>query len=266
MYKESAKLKIISLRESQEKAHGWGVSQQEAETRLLRQGLVPERYLRNIGTLGIEGQIKLLESQVTVVGAGGLGGAIIEMLARLGVGRLVCVDGDTFAEHNLNRQFFSQESNLGESKVEAARKRVQLINRAVEFSGYQMMFTEDNGEIFLKDSQIAVDALDSLPDRFLLERKARKVGIPLVHGAIAGFTGQVTTIFPEDAGLKLIYKKEGKKGIEEELGNPAATPVSTAAWQVQEVVKILTGKGNLLRNKLLYFDAEMGVVEIFNLL
>lgn len=256
----------VSLKEVRSKAGEWGVTLREAEIRLLKQELVPKRYLRNIGTLGLTGQIKLLEAQVAVIGAGGLGGTIIELLARLGVGRIVCIDGDIFAEHNLNRQLLSREDNLSQSKVEAAKKRVQAINEAVEFAGQRLMLNAENGEKILRGSQVAVDALDNLPSRFILEEKTKKLGIPLVHGAIAGFTGQISTIFPEDQGLKLIYKKEGKKGVEEELGNPAATPALAAAWQVQEVVKIITGQGNLLRNKILYFDAEIGVVEIFSLI
>lgn len=253
------------MKDIENKAKDWGLKQREAEIKLLQEGIVPERYLRNMGTLGLKGQISLLESQVAVIGAGGLGGTIIEMLARLGVGKLICVDGDVFAEHNLNRQILSQENNLGQSKVKVAEERVKGINKAVEFQGYPIMLTAENAETLLKGCQVVVDALDNLPDRFLLEEKAKKLGIPLVHGAIAGFTGQVATVFPEDEGLKLIYKKEGKKGIEEELGNPAATPGLAASWEVQEVVKIITVKGTLLRNKLLYFDAEMGIVEIFSL-
>jgi len=258
-------MEIVSRENVQKKIQEWQVSRREAEIRLLQDGAVPERYLRNLGTLGIEGQIKLLQSTVGIVGAGGLGGTIIELLSRLGIGKLVCIDGDVFAEHNLNRQLLSRENNLGQSKVAAAQSRVKEINKAVEVQGCEEFLTKGNARELLKDCQVVVDALDNLTDRFLLEKTTKQLGIPLVHGAIAGFTGQVTTIFPEDKGLELIYRKEDQKGIEQELGNPATTPALAAAWEVQEVVKIITGKGSLLRNKIFYFDAEIGVTEVFAL-
>jgi len=109
--------------------------------------------------------------------------------------------------------------------------------------------------------------LDQLPARMMLQSVCQTLGIPLVHGAIGGYIGQVTTIFPGDAGLCALYG-EGRvpeRGAEVEWGNPAATPMMIAAWQIQEVVKLLTGKGDLLRGRLLFLDAESGTVECFRL-
>lgn len=234
---------------------------------LLEKGEVPERYLRNIGTIGIEGQLRLLKAKVAVVGAGGLGGNIIELLARQGIGYLRIIDGDSFAAHNLNRQLLATEGNLGSNKATAAVRRVVEINSDVYGEGISQMLDEENADQWLSGMDIVVDALDNISSRLLLSKTTRKLGIPLVHGAIAGFTGQVTTLLPGDIGLEKIYKVTAgsDKGIELVLGNPATTPAFAAAIQAQEVVKILTGVGELLHKRLFYFDTEFNIFEILTI-
>jgi len=231
---------------------------------LLENGEVPERYLRNIGTIGIEGQLRLLKSKVVVVGAGGLGGNIIELLTRQGIGYLKIIDGDSFAIHNLNRQLLATERNVGVNKSIAAVQRIAEINSDVFGESVPQMLDEKNAEELLFGMDVVVDALDTISSRLLVSKVAQKLGIPLVHGAIAGFTGQVTTLLPGDNGLEKIYKISAgsDKGIEIVLGNPATTPALAAAIQSQEVVKILTGIGELLHKKLLYFDTELNIFEI----
>ncbi len=232
----------------------------------LRAGTMPERYLRNLGTIGIEGQTKLLNACIAVIGSGGLGGLVIELLTRMGVGYIRVIDGDTFAPHNLNRQVLSSEDNLGQPKVLAAVRRAAEINSDTQIEAVNDMLTEANAAELISGCQVVVDALDSIGDRLTLARVARSHGIPLVHAAIAGFTGQVMTVFPEDKGIEAIYRDASiNKGVEVALGNPAATPAIAAALEVQEVVKIITGKGQPLRNKLLYFDTEYNSFEILQL-
>jgi len=233
---------------------------------LLTSGQMPERYLRNAGTIGVSGQAKLLNARVVIIGAGGLGGMIVELLARMGVGFLRVVDGDTFAPHNLNRQLLAKENNLGREKAAEAVKRVGKINSDVEVEAVNEMLGADNAEELLTGMDLVVDALDNIYDRLLLQETAAKIGIPLVHAAIAGFTGQVSTIFPGDPGLKVLFRNPGGdgKGIEVQLGNPAGTPAIAAAFQAQEVVKVLTGMGEPLRDKVLYFDTEYNNFHIIN--
>lgn len=234
---------------------------------LLAKGEVPERYLRNIGTIGIGGQKRLIEARVAVVGAGGLGGNVVELLARQGVGFLRIIDGDSFALHNLNRQLLATERTVGMNKAVVAAARVGEVNSDVEVHAVPAMFDQDNAEELLSTIDVAVDALDSIDCRLLLCRTARELNIPLVHAAIAGFTGQVKTVLPTGPGLERIYGTTGSadRGIETVLGNPAATPALAAAIQVQEVVKLLTGIGKPLTDELLYFDAELNIYELLNL-
>ena len=231
---------------------------------LLDNGEIPERYRRNIGTIGIDGQKRLLEARVAVVGAGGLGGTIIELLARQGVGFLRIIDGDSFEPVNLNRQLLATERTMGMNKAVSAAARVAEINSEVETDAVPAMFDEDNATELLSDMNVIVDALDTINCRLLLCRMAQKLKIPLVHAAIAGFTGQVGTILPTGPGLEKLYKTTSK-GIEMVLGNPAATPALAAAIQAQEVVKLLTGMGETLRHKLLYFDTELNIYELLHL-
>lgn len=257
-------LRVLSLDAVNNLAKAFDVPVREVELAALESKVLPARYERNLGTVGWEGQAKLLRSTVAVIGAGGLGGYIVEGLARMGVGRLVVVDGDVFEEHNLNRQLLCAEGDLGRAKVEVARERVNSINSAVEIIAHQMRATDDNLDSLIAGADVVVDALDSLPSRFALQRAARRLGIPLVHGAIAGYVAQVMTILPGDEGLERIYGSGPipEKGIETILGNPAATPMLCAACQVQEVIKLLLGVGTPLRNRLLCIDAESGNADV----
>ena len=231
-------------------------------------GNMPERYLRNLGTIGIAGQLALLNARVAVVGAGGLGGMAIELLARQGIGYLTVVDGDCFACHNLNRQILATEHTLGMNKALTAVSRVAEINPDVQVTTVPEMLTSDNAEEILSGADVIVDALDSISARRILFRTGQELKIPLVHAAIAGFTGQVSTILPGDHGVSSIFARptESDHGIELVLGNPAVTPAVAAALQVQETVKLITGVGKPLSQQLLYFDLEHNVFQTIQLL
>lgn len=241
-----------------------GTPAARVEIAALERGVIPRHYLRNMGTIGRDGQIKLLRSAVAVVGAGGLGGTIIELLARQGAGHIIIIDGDRFAEEDLNRQLMSTEEALGECKAMIAARRVKKINSAVTVTPVEERLSRANARKLLKGAMVVADGMDNLPSRFAVEEACRDLGIPFVYGAIAGFGGQLMTIFPEDVGLSSVYGPSGnlaERGIEVQVGNPSATPAMIAAWQVQEVVKIITGIGKPLRNHLLMLDGEEGVVD-----
>jgi len=227
----------------------------------LRQGILPYRYLRNRDSVTLDMQLKLAESRVGVIGAGGLGGHVILLLARLGIGSLVVVDGDAFDETNQNRQALSNMKNKGESKALEARSAVASVNPGVEVIAHPLRLDGVNGKEILAECRVVVDALDNVADRFILEEIARGLRIPLVHGAVAGFEGQVMSILPGDAGLELLYGKdrtafEAGKRPEAVFGVPAVSPSLIATLQVMECLKILLGRGRLLRNRMLRVDLE----------
>lgn len=215
-----------------------------------------KRYIRNFNAFSQEEMNKLNNSKVCVVGCGGLGGYIIEMLSRIGVGYITAIDGDTFDETNLNRQLLSHTKNLGLNKSEEAKKRIELVNPFIYVNAIREMIDNSNAESILNGHDVIVDALDSITTRKIVQSVSSKLKIPMVHGAIAGFYGQVTTIFPEDNTFDYLYPNNDKinKGIEEELGNPSFTPPLIASIEVSEVIKILINRGNLLRKKVLFID------------
>jgi hypothetical protein len=122
----------LALADRDELAALFQATPREVELAALRAEVVPQRYLRNMGSLGIQGQIRLLRATALLIGAGGLGGTIAQLLARMGLGKLLIADGDSFSEDNLNRQALSGEENTGVRKVQAARQSLARINRATE--------------------------------------------------------------------------------------------------------------------------------------
>jgi len=258
----------LSVNQVKEIAFKYKVKTREIEILALHNNIIPERYQRNLGVISPLEQVKLLQSKVAIIGAGGLGGTILELLTRIGIGKLIIADKDIIVDSNLNRQILSNETNLGQSKTDAAVKRVKEINSSVEIVGHSVFINSDNIKKIIKRAEVVVDALDNLPSRFVLQKACQNLKIPLVHGAIAGFNGQLTTIFPEDKGLELIYGSNTdlpEHGSEVELGAPTVTPALIASLEAQEVIKILLKRGKLFRSKLLYLDIEDGTVEILNL-
>ena len=229
----------------------------------LRLGICPYRYVRNREVISLQEQLKLARSRVVVIGLGGLGGQIVLLLARIGLGHLVMVDCDVFDETNLNRQALSSTEAIGKPKSEVAAATVNAINPGVEVTSIQARIDSATVETILSGSDVVVDALDNIPDRMVLGEAAKDLAIPLVHGAIAGFEGQLMTVFPEDNGLQQLYgdvrgEKDDPQRPEALLGVPTLTPAIVASFQAMEVVKIILNRGRLLRNRMVHFDLERG--------
>jgi molybdopterin/thiamine biosynthesis adenylyltransferase len=262
-------VQVLQDHEALEIASQFGRSLREVYMEALGLGICPYRYFRNHDALSLAEQLELARARVSVVGAGGLGGQIILLLARMGIGHLVVVDHDLFDETNLNRQALSSIAALGKSKSKEAVSVLAGVNPGVEVTALQVRMDPSTALDILTGSHVIVDALDSVRDRLSLEEAAKGLGIPLVHGALAGFQGQVMTIFPEDAGLRQIYGGltdvgKGFKTPEAVLGVPAPTPALVATLQVMEVLKIILRRGNILRNKMAYVDLEGGDLKIFS--
>jgi molybdopterin/thiamine biosynthesis adenylyltransferase len=245
---------------------GLGVVYRES----LGSGICPYRYLRNRETISVDEQLRLARSRVVVIGAGGLGGHVIHLLARIGVGTLTVVDCDVFDETNLNRQIFCTSDSLGKQKALVAAQLLEAINPGVEVIPHEIRIEESNLPGILAGADVVVDGLDNIQDRLILERSARELKIPMVHGALAGLDGQVMTVFPDDRGLVAIYGpgEGGRKdpaSPEAVMGVPALMPCMVATFQAMEVVKILLGRGTLLRNTLLHVGLDAGEVNRFPL-
>lgn len=224
-----------------------------------------KRYNRNIGTITIEENYKLSVSKVCIIGCGGLGGHIIEGLARIGTGFITAVDGDVFDETNLNRQLLSSQINLGKSKAQEAKNRISKINSSVQVTPLDVFLTEENASDIVAGHDAVVDAMDNINGRKILEKACEIQKIPLVHGAIAGWHGQATVIYPGDKTFSLLYPDDENKGVELETGNPSFTPAVVAAIEVAETIKVILKRPQVLRKQLLTIDLlnhQYEVIEI----
>ena len=209
-----------------------------------------ERYIRNLGAL-TEGEcLRLREKKVFVAGCGGLGGHIIDMLLRVGVGAMTVADGDVFEQSNLNRQLLSGMDVLGAPKAEAARARAARVNPEVRFTAYDGYVTEENVSAMVKGCDAAMDALDSISARKLLKAECDRQGIPYIYGAISGWTAQAAVSLPGDGLLDALYPEEtvvaGKSSL-------SFTPALCAAIQSSLCVKLLCGR-TIESGRLYYFD------------
>jgi molybdopterin/thiamine biosynthesis adenylyltransferase len=215
-----------------------------------------------MGALTPEEQELLNTKRAVVIGCGGLGGYIAEYLARLGLGHLTLIDGDTFEESNLNRQLNSLETNLGSNKAAETAKRLLLTRADLYVKTVDTFLNGQNADKLLKDHDVIIDALDSVKTRLIAEKTAASLGIPLVHGAVREWNAQVCTVFPGDFTLSKLYPENS--GFEKP-GVLSFTPAFCASLQASEAVKVLLGKADVLRKKLLCADLSNNSFEIIEL-
>ena len=219
-----------------------------------------ERYLRNHDAISQGEQAILATKRVLVVGCGGLGGMVIECLARISVGYLRVVDGDVFEESNLNRQLLSSTMNLGRPKVLAAQQRIMAVNPLVEVDAVQADLAAENAMELLAGCDVAVDCLDNIPARLVLQQAAKVAGVTVVHGAVAGWLGRICVIQPGEDLLSLLYPNpEEAQGEERQRGTLSFTAALTASWQAAETVKLLLGKPGL-QGEILEVDLLQAIV------
>jgi molybdopterin/thiamine biosynthesis adenylyltransferase len=215
-----------------------------------------EKYSRQILLFGEEGQEKLKNAKVLVAGAGGLGSPVSTYLAIAGIGKIILADFDSVDPSNLNRQFLHHQKDIGRLKVESAKEKLLSMNPDIEVETIAEMLTESNLEALVPECDVIVDALDNLETRHMLNRLAIKRRIPLIHGAVTGYDGQVTTIVPgKTPCFYCIFPRISKKEIFPVLG---ATPGIIGSIQVNEVIKFLTGQGKLLEGRLLFWNGLSG--------
>ncbi len=255
---------LVSMAVQQEARRRFQLSHREAEERILAMDLLPVRYVRSREIFSAEQQRTLLNSRVAVIGCGSLGGCVVEELACLGVGSIIVVDPDMQDEHSLNRPFPAVPGNPGTPKAAAAVRRAKAINPAINAIAMVTFFTEENGEDLLMDVQVVVDALDSIPARLELARVCDGMGIPLVHGSVAGWYGMVATQYPGERIVERLFSNASGTGVSVAGPvNTSFTPLLVAGIEVVEISKILLGQGRTLRGRLLSINLiDMEIVGI----
>ena len=208
---------------------------------------IRERHSRNIPALSKEDMEKLAGSKVLVVGCGGLGGNIIEYLARAGVGSLTVVDGDVFEESNLNRQILSTAENLGQKKAIAAAERLKAIDPSVDVTPVCEFLTEENASALMTDADLVV-ALDNAKARLVLEDAAAEAGLAIIHGAICGWDLQAMVVPPGSGLLHQIYSDDYVPASKTSL---SFTPAACSAIEASLAVRYLCSGKTPLDKKLL---------------
>jgi len=234
----------------------------------LEQEIWPACFRSNRGMFSAAEQIKLLQSGVAIIGAGGLGGMVVQGLARVGVGRLNVCDGDRFEESNLNRQLLSRLDNLGQNKAWCAKEGINAINPTIEVGVFDQRATPANLFEILAGCQVAVDCLDNLSARYDLQAASERVGIPFVHGSVGGMEGFMMTVSPGEIGLVNLYGPEPlaeSKGPAPLLGVPSFTPGVVASLQVSQTAMILLGRSGVGGGKVFHIDLSIPSIELLYL-
>jgi adenylyltransferase/sulfurtransferase len=214
-----------------------------------------EKYDRQIMIHGFgrDGQKKLKKSVVFIAGIGGLGSPIAYYLAAAGVGTIRIADRDTVDLSNLNRQILHWDSNIGQKKVVSGQGKLEQLNPDIRIEPVSATIDESNVSQFVGNADIIVDAMDNLPTRYLLNKTALEKRIPFVHGAVNSFEGRVMTVLPgKSACLNCLY--HGAEIPPSKFPVIGVTPGIIGCIQATEVIKYLTGLGDLLAGRLLSYD------------
>ncbi|MBM3239003.1 HesA/MoeB/ThiF family protein [Candidatus Poribacteria bacterium] len=215
-----------------------------------------KRYHRQmmIDGWGKEGQEKLKQTTIGVLGAGGLGSPLLMYLTVAGFGKIIVADKDVIELSNLNRQILHWDKDIGRKKAESAKEKLQEMNREVEIVAYTGEVTADNIEQIFAGVNAVCDALDNFESRFVLNAFAVAHRIPFFHGAVWGLQGEATTIIPgETVCYRCLYSEAMPGGLFPVVG---VTPALIAVIQATEAIKYFTGVGELLKDQLLLYEGE----------
>jgi adenylyltransferase/sulfurtransferase len=223
----------------------------EESIRYNRQIIIPE--------IGEPGQQKLRNAAVLVIGAGGLGSPVLMYLAAAGVGTIGIVDHDDVQPGNLQRQILYDTGDITRPKAEAAAERLADLNPLITVRTYPVRFSEENAAELLQGYDIAVDCTDNFASRYLLSDVTRAAGIPMVYGAVSQFMGQVSVFnYRGGPSYRDLYPEERRDAADatpSEQGVIGALPGIIGSYQACEVIKIITGAGDVLSGRLLQADA-----------
>jgi adenylyltransferase/sulfurtransferase len=223
----------------------------EETVRYNRQIIIPE--------IGEPGQQKLRNAAVLVIGAGGLGSPVLMYLAAAGVGTIGIVDHDDVQPGNLQRQILYDTGDITRSKAEAAAERLADLNPLISVRTYPVRFSEENAAELVLGYDIAVDCTDNFASRYLLSDVTRAAGIPMVYGAVSQFMGQVSVFnYRGGPSYRDLYPEETRDAADatpSEQGVIGALPGIIGSYQACEVIKIITGAGEVLSGRLLQADA-----------
>jgi len=244
-------------------AQSRNLSPWEAQVAALRQNFTLERYFSHGCSLDLGQQLRLCEGRVLVCGCGGLGGVLISLLARAGVGFLRLVDGDVFAPTNLNRQWFCDASSIGHLKAQVCAARLPDLNPFTRVEAVSEPLTEGNALTLAADIDLALDALDNIAGRLLLARVAKERRIPFIHAAATGWCGQVSTFLPDSRRslLDVYGNRQYRDATEMTTGIIGTTASVVGSLQAAEAIRLLIGQEPAYDDGLYYLDSERTITK-----
>lgn len=219
------------------------------------------RYSRHIllQDVGVEGQEKIRQGRVLVIGAGGLGAPVAMYLAAAGVGTIGLADGDVVDLSNLQRQIIHFTPDVGQPKVKSAQEKINLINPNVRVNTYKEFLRSDNIIDIINEYDFVVDGTDNFPIKFLINDACVMAGKPFSHGGILRFEGQTFTHLPGTACYRCLFNSPPPAGSVptcSQAGVLGAIAGMLGTIQAAEVLKYFTGIGELLTDRLLVFNAK----------
>ncbi len=219
-----------------------------------------ERYSRHtlLQEVGVEGQRKLLDSRILIVGAGGLGSPAGLYLAAAGVGTIGFVDGDRVERSNLQRQILHDEAGLGQLKTDSAKERIEKLNPDVRVKTHPVILSSENAFSILEGYDVVVNGCDNFPTRYLLNDACVMLGKPLVDAAILRFEGQATVFYPGKGCYRCLFPSPPPPGSVPscaEAGIIGALAGQMGTLQAMQAIKLILGIGENLINKLYIYDA-----------
>jgi sulfur-carrier protein adenylyltransferase/sulfurtransferase len=241
------------------------------ESQILSQREV-RRYSKQImiGEVGIIGQEKLKRAKVLVVGAGGLGCPVLQYLTAAGVGKIAIAEFDMVDESNLQRQVLYGSNDVGKLKSIIAKNRLEHLNHLVEFEVFNLRFDAGNALKILKHFDVIVDATDNFDARYVINDSCVITNKPMVHGSIYKYEGMIS-VFNYMGGPTyrcynpVIMNKKFNNPLPSQVGLFGVLPGITGTYMANEVIKIITGTGEILSGKLLLFNIMNNTFKTFNI-
>ena len=220
-----------------------------------------ERYQKHLTLkeIGIEGQLKLKNSSVLCVGAGGLGSSVLIYLSAAGIGKIGIVDDDLVEKSNLQRQIVHETNKIGYLKIDSAKERIKRLNPNINLFTYNKRITSENALEIIREYDVICDCSDNFATRYLINDACLILNKPLVFGSVQGFEGQVSVfnLHKMSPNLRDLFPESPSKNAVPSCAEYGVVGVSTGLigiLQVNEIIKIILNKGEILDGKILVFD------------
>jgi molybdopterin/thiamine biosynthesis adenylyltransferase len=258
-------VRTVSLAELGALCQREGITLPQGGRQALAHDVTPLPLLKSRHGISQGDQAALMDSTVLLVGAGGLGGYVLELLARFGVGRIVVADGDVFEESNLNRQLLSSVADIGRNKARVAAERVARIAPLVDVQALEIFLDRSNLPWALQGVGVVVDALGGIAPRIALHDVALGLGIPVVAAAVAGWTVVVGSETSTRRGISRMWSDPGASDAEHTLGSLSPAVSLAAALMAAETSRYLLKGEFQLAGRMLHADLASFSFEIYDL-